>query len=45
MLNHSVDLMGGNGGFTSGVHTQKDVAETVQAFEDTVGEMRVEGIV
>jgi len=45
MLNHGVDLMGGNGGFTSGVHTQKDVAETVEAFEDTVGEMRVEGIV
>jgi len=45
MLNHGVDLMGGNGGFVSGVHTPKDIAETVKAFEDTVGEMRVEGIV
>ena len=45
MLNHGVDLMGGNGGFVSGVHTQKDIAETVKAFEDTVGEMGVEAIV
>ena len=44
MLNHGVDLMGGNGGFVSGVHTPKDIAETVKAFEDTVGEMRVEAI-
>lgn len=45
MLNHGVDLMGGSGGFVSGVHTQKEIATTIAAFEDTIGEMRVEGVV
>ena len=45
MLNHGVDLMGGSGGFTSGVHTENDIDVTTEAFEATVGEMRAEGIV
>ena len=45
MLNHGVDLMGGSGGFTSGVHTEPDIDLTIQAFEATVREMRTEGIV
>jgi len=45
MLNHCVDLMGGAGGFTSGVHTKEDIDLTVEAFEATVGEMRSEGVV
>lgn len=45
MLNHSVDLMGGNGGFTSGVHTDADVDHTIEAFAETLAEMRREGIV
>jgi glutamate-1-semialdehyde 2,1-aminomutase len=45
MLNHGVDLMGGSGGFTSGVHTEHDIDLTVEAFDATVREMRSEGIV
>jgi glutamate-1-semialdehyde 2,1-aminomutase len=45
MLNHGVDLMGGSGGFTSGVHTEADIDATVAAFDATVGEMRAEGLV
>jgi len=44
MLNHGVDLMGGCGGFTSGVHTEEDIDLTVQAFEATVREMQAEGL-
>jgi glutamate-1-semialdehyde 2,1-aminomutase len=42
MLNHGVDLMGGSGGFTSGVHTAADVDATVAAFEAVAAEMRAE---
>jgi glutamate-1-semialdehyde 2,1-aminomutase len=45
MLNHGVDLMGGTGGFTSGVHTEADIEQTVKAFEETVRQMRNEGLV
>jgi glutamate-1-semialdehyde 2,1-aminomutase len=45
MLNHGVDLMGGAGGFTSGVHTDGDIGQTVQAFEASVRELRAEGTV
>ncbi len=44
MLNHGVDLMGGNGGFTSGVHTDADVDVTEEAFEATLREMQAEGL-
>jgi glutamate-1-semialdehyde 2,1-aminomutase len=43
MLNHGVDLMGGAGGFTSSVHSERDIETTVEAFEATVGEMQAEG--
>jgi glutamate-1-semialdehyde 2,1-aminomutase len=43
MLNHGVDLMGGAGGFTSGVHTGADIDHTVEAFEASVRELRAEG--
>jgi glutamate-1-semialdehyde 2,1-aminomutase len=45
MLNHGVDLMGGNGGFTSGVHTVDDIDQTVEAFEATLHEMRAESLI
>jgi glutamate-1-semialdehyde 2,1-aminomutase len=44
MLNHGVDLMGGSGGFTSGVHTDEDIDLTVAAFEGTVSELQMEGM-
>jgi glutamate-1-semialdehyde aminotransferase len=44
MLNHGVDLMGGSGGFTSGVHTDKDIDLTAEAFDATVHEMRKESL-
>ena len=44
MLNHGVDLMGGNGGFTSGVHTGEDIDRTVEALAATVREMQAEGL-
>jgi glutamate-1-semialdehyde 2,1-aminomutase len=42
MLNHGIDLMGGSGGFTSGVHTEEDIDRTVKAFEASVHEMKAE---
>lgn len=44
MLNHGVDLMGGTGGFTSGVHTEKDIDQTIEAFRATVDAMKDEGL-
>jgi glutamate-1-semialdehyde 2,1-aminomutase len=44
MLNHGVDLMGGSGGFTSGVHTDEDIDLTIEAFDATVREMQAEGL-
>ena len=44
MLNHGVDLMGGSGGFTSGVHTDEDINLTIEAFKATVGELQAEGL-
>ncbi|MEX2390784.1 MAG: aminotransferase class III-fold pyridoxal phosphate-dependent enzyme, partial [Dehalococcoidia bacterium] len=44
MLNHGVDLMGGSGGFTSGVHTDHDIDGTIAALEASVSEMRAEGL-
>lgn len=45
MLNRGVDLMGGAGGFTSGVHTQAEIDGTIEAFEATIAEMQGEGII
>ncbi len=42
MLNHGVDLMGGNGGFVSGVHNDGDIDKTLDAFEATVHELNSE---
>ena len=44
MLNHGVDLMGGSGGFTSAVHTEQNIDQTVKAFEAAVREMKAEGL-
>jgi glutamate-1-semialdehyde 2,1-aminomutase len=44
MLNQGVDLMGGTGGFTSGVHTEADIERTAKAFEATIREMRADGL-
>jgi glutamate-1-semialdehyde 2,1-aminomutase len=44
MLNHGVDLMGGSGGFVSGVHTEADIETTLAAFEATLGQLKDEEI-
>lgn len=44
MLNKGVDLMGGSGGFTSGVHTDADIDLTLAAFEKTIGQLLADGI-
>jgi glutamate-1-semialdehyde 2,1-aminomutase len=45
MLNNGVDLMGGSGGFVSGVHSDQDIDRTVLAFESSVRAMKAEGLV
>ena len=45
MLNRGVDLMGGAGGFTSGVHSEEDIDLTIEAFEAAVRDLRTEGLV
>lgn len=45
MLNHGVDLMGGNGGFVSGMHSETDIEATLVAFKDTLAQMKSEGFV
>ena len=45
LINHGVDLMGGSGGFVSGIHTNADIDHTIEAFEAAVGEMRAEDLV
>lgn len=42
MLNHGVDLMGGSGGFTSGVHTGEDIDRTGEAFEASLRDLKAE---
>jgi glutamate-1-semialdehyde 2,1-aminomutase len=42
MLNQGVDLMGGSGGFTSGVHTDADIDLTVEAFDATIASMQAD---
>jgi glutamate-1-semialdehyde 2,1-aminomutase len=44
MLNNGVDLMGGAGGFVSGVHTADDIANTTEAFQMIVTQMQAEGV-
>ena len=45
MLNHGVDLMGGSGGFTSGVHREEDIDVTVEAFKHTLHELQAESLI
>ena len=44
MLNRGVDLMR-NGGLVSAVHSEPDVEATLAAFEETLADMRREGLV
>ena len=44
MLNHGVDLMHGEGGFVSGVHTDADIDHTISAFESSIREMQSDGV-
>jgi len=37
--------MGGQGGFTSGVHTDDDIDRTVEGFAATLREMQAEGLI
>jgi glutamate-1-semialdehyde aminotransferase len=43
MLNEGVDLMGGAGGFVSGVHTADDIDRSIAAFGAAVAALRGEG--
>ena len=45
MLNHGVDLMGGAGGFVSGVHTDHDIDSTIAAFEASIAAMHAQGLI
>jgi glutamate-1-semialdehyde aminotransferase len=45
LINHGVDLMGGSGGFVSGVHTEADIDRTIEAFEAAIKEMHAEALV
>ena len=45
LINHGVDLMGGSGGFVSGVHTDADIDHAIKAFEAAVSELRAESII
>jgi glutamate-1-semialdehyde 2,1-aminomutase len=45
MLNNGVDLMGGAGGFVSGVHSEQDIDDTIEAFEASVRSLRADGLV
>jgi len=44
MLNRGVDLMR-NGGFVSAVHSEEDIDVTLAAFEETLADMRREGLI
>ncbi len=44
MINHGVDLMSGSGAFVSGVHAQRDIDHTVEAFEAAVADLQAEGM-
>ena len=44
MLNHGVDLMHGDGGFVSGVHTEADIDATLTAFEASVRALQADGV-
>ena len=43
MLNQGVDLMGGAGGFVSGVHTEADIEFTIDAFAAGIESLAAEG--
>ena len=43
LYNHGVDLMG-NGGMVSSTHGEREVADTVRAFEAAVADLRAEGL-
>ena len=45
MLNTGVDLMGGRMGIVSAVHTDAEIDQTIDAFEDGLGALRGEGVI
>ena len=44
MLNGGVHCWGGPTGFVSAVHTEADIARTVEVFESALGAVRSEGV-
>jgi glutamate-1-semialdehyde 2,1-aminomutase len=44
MINHGVDLMHGEGGFVSGVHSDSDIDATITAFEASLAELKRDGV-
>ncbi len=40
MINHGVDLMHGEGGFVSGVHSESDIDATIAAFETSLADLK-----
>ena len=45
MLNHGVHVMGGQVFMVSAAHTEEQIDRTIQAFEDSLRELREDGIV
>jgi glutamate-1-semialdehyde aminotransferase len=43
LLNEGVDLMGGAGGFVSGVHTEADIEHTISSFRSALTALKAEG--
>jgi len=43
LLLHGVDTNGRIGGFTSATHTDDDIAETAEAFRNSIAMLRAEG--
>jgi hypothetical protein len=45
MLNNGVDMMGGIGFMVSALHTEREIDRTTAAFEQTLIELREDGVV
>ena len=44
LQNNGVDIMGRDAFLVSGTHTEKEINRTLEAFENTLGAIRAEGL-
>ena len=44
-LNEGIDIMGGMGFFVSAVHSEADISETVEKFENVLTALRIDGVI